>query len=198
MPRLPFTHRPSESPIPCCPFMCKRCDKFKPLIINTYHIGGVLHNTMIKLCVDCHMSGPTNNPPRPGHYFASDINTIPTLILFPSPIPDPTASAGSSSSPPPIDPPQPPWWLCPDSSHRIYADAVLREHDLSITAEDRDVDEATRVGTQVMTITETSTPERPPRGSPRSHHLDSTDHLTASDPLTPDHSPTAGTAPPRL
>jgi len=170
-----------------CPFLCTSCKTFQPLIINTFHNGGVLHNTFVKQCVNCHMTNPIQNPARPNHSFASDIATVPSLILFPSP--DPPTPAGSSSSPPPINLPQPPWWLCSTSTSRIYADAVIREFETANMAEDRYIDEATRVGTQVMTVTETTTPERPPRGLPRSYHPDSPDHASA-DSLTPDHSPT--------
>ena len=140
---------------------------------------------MVKQCVDCHWTSPIQNPARLDRQFASDIATIPSLILYPSS--DPSTPAGSSSTPPSINPQQPPWWLCPSSTSRLYADAVIREHEAAATAEERDIDEATRVGTQVMTITETTTPERPPHGLPRSYHPDSSD--ASADPLTPDHSP---------
>ena len=184
-----------------CPYICSRCNNWYPIILNTLHSGGLLHGATTRLCIPCHKTARTPNPPRPDNPFASDITAIPTLSIFPSSHSDSAHLPESSSSLPPSTAPaaaspsahwdslQPPWWLCPDLPLRLYADAVLREYATWITADLRDVDEASRVGCEVMTVTETSTPERPPRGGRRVRFLDETDYPTEPDPLTPDPSP---------
>ena len=83
----------------------------------------------------------------------------------------------------PRDSPQPPWWLRPDLPPRLYAEAVLREHAARITADLMDEDETSRIGSEVMTATEPTTPDKSPHSS--SWNLD-VDVMAASETLTPE------------
>ena len=67
-----------------------------------------------------------------------------------------------------------------------YADAVIREHSARLAADLLDVDEATRVGVEVMTATETLTPDRTPHS--RSWNLD-VEVMAVTESLTPDLTP---------
>jgi len=69
---------------------------------------------------------------------------------------------------------------------RQYAEAVIREHAARLAADLLDVDEASRVGVEVMTATETLTPDRTPHS--RSWNLD-VEVMAASESLTPDLTP---------
>ena len=132
---------------------------------------------LINLCEACHQAHPpTNLPliilPSGSDHFAQEITSSPTVSSYPGyPQICPTGSfpyQAIPGAPPGQVPPHPTLGLDADSPTPPlqYASAVIREHSARLAADTLDIDEATRVGVEVMTVTETMTPDR----TPRSHH----------------------------
>jgi len=153
-----------------CPFVCDRCTEFNEHIIKTTHEGGQLDGCVTNLCEACHETRPPTNPPcRNSH----PITNTPTLVSF-TRIPTSRApnrftrqlhmGLDTSHEGYPSPTTIPAAAITPTPLH--YAQAVLREFANRQMADTLDLDEASRVGVEVMTVTERMTPDR----APRRHH----------------------------
>ena len=162
--------RTTDHPEAPCPHVCDVCMRFNEHIIKTTHDGGLLDGCVTNLCESCHESRPPTNAPS---HDPRPITNTPTLVSFTQAAPTrrspnrfarqlqmgldpshegypPPHSAPTSFAPPPLH----------------YAEAVLRESAHRAMADTLDLDEASRVGVEVMTVTERMTPDT----APRRHH----------------------------